>query len=131
MNACLPTCAGSEQPVDGASPPTVFTRWTKVVFVRVSPPVGPSLAPDTVSRSQATAPSLTKSGSVALVAVCSGVAKAQMVLVSKYCHAARIVPPTATTFGLVLGSHGLGAKKWVMICLPPSWDRVASGVKSV
>ncbi len=60
----------------------------------------------------------------------AGSAAAQTVLVSEYCHAARIVP-SATTLGLVLGSYGLGLKKWVMICLPLSRNRVASGVKSV
>src|SRR5512143_3852584 len=103
MNACLPTSANWVQPVDGATPPEVFTRWTKVVCDSVSSPLGPSLAPTTVSRSQATAPCLTKSGSVEEVAVWAGSAAAQTVLVFEVCHAARIVP-LATTLVLVLGS---------------------------
>ena len=39
-----------------ATPPGVFSRWMKVVSDSVSPPVGASWAPTTLSRSQATAP---------------------------------------------------------------------------
>src|SRR4030042_1951156 len=108
MNASLPTSASWEQPLDGATPPEVFSRWMKVVCDSVSSPLGPSWAPTTVSRSQATAPCWTKSGSVEEVAVWAGSAAAQTVLVSEVCHAARIAP-LATTLALVLGSPGLGA----------------------
>jgi hypothetical protein len=42
----------------------VFSRWTKVVLVSVSPPVGPSSVPVTVTLSQAMASDLTNAGSV-------------------------------------------------------------------
>ena len=40
-----PMSAGELQPVVGATPPTVFTRWMKVVTVNLSPPVGPACVP--------------------------------------------------------------------------------------
>ena len=52
--------------------------------------------------------------------VVSGVAAAHTVLVSReFCHVARIVP----------FSDGFGLKKWVMICLRESVNKVACGVK--
>jgi hypothetical protein len=63
MNAFAPTSVGREQPVEGATPPEVFSRWMKVVAVSVSPPVGPSWAPATGSRSQGMASGATKAGS--------------------------------------------------------------------
>ena len=59
----MPTSVDKVQPVDGATPPEVFSRWMKVVTVSLSPPVGPSWAPTTSSRSQAIAPGSTKAGS--------------------------------------------------------------------
>src|SRR5574341_864120 len=127
MNALLPTSANEAQPVEGARPPWVFSRWTKLVSESLSPPVGPSSRPTALSLSQATAPFLTNLGSVEAPL---GTVAAQTELVSLYCHVARIVPPGATTFGSVLGSSGLGLKLWVMTCPPSSPNRVASGVKS-
>src|SRR4029453_7714885 len=117
MNALPPTCVESEQPLEGATPPEVFTRWMKVVTVSVSPPVGPSWVPAIGSRSQGTAPSATNSGSK------EGIARPpQTVLVSRECcHVARIVP----------FSDGLGLKKWVVTAFSWSLNRVACGVKSI
>jgi hypothetical protein len=63
------------QPVVGARPSDVFSRWMKVVFVNLSPPSGPSWVPSVSSRSQATAPGATKVGSVAEVAEWIALAK--------------------------------------------------------
>src|SRR5512144_719896 len=102
MNASRPTSANESQPVDGASPPEVFTRWTKVVGVSLLLPIGPLCDPTTCSKTQATAPSWTKSGSVAWVALC--VAEAHTVLVSwESCHVARMVPLTSGGIGPRLG----------------------------
>src|SRR5262245_52827390 len=125
MNAWLPMSAGELQPVDGATPPDVFTRWTKVVGVSLSPPVGPSSIPTFTSRSQATAPRATKAESVKILS-----ALAQTLLVSRECcHVARIAPG-ATTPGPASGSCGFGLKKWVVRAPPSSSNSVACGVTS-
>jgi len=49
----------AKQPVaglEGADPPFVFRRWTKVVLDRIFPPVGPSSVPISVSSRQAIEP---------------------------------------------------------------------------
>src|SRR6266508_1071208 len=89
------------QPVDGASPPVVFSRWTKVVFASLSPPVGPFWCPTASSRSQAIAFLSTVTAPLGWCTL------AQTLLVSLSCHVARMMP-SATTFGSVLGSSGLG-----------------------
>jgi hypothetical protein len=48
----VPTFMDEVQPIDGATPPEVFTRWMKVVADSVLPPVGPSCTPASGSRSQ-------------------------------------------------------------------------------
>src|SRR5512138_1569708 len=97
----------------------------KVVPASLLPPVGPFWVPTASSVSQAIAVGST------VTAPFGECTFAQTALVSLYCHVARIAP-LATTFGSVLGSAGLGLglKKWVIICLPSSPNRVASGVKS-
>src|SRR6266568_2054473 len=101
----MPKPRGIElQPVDGASPPVVFSRWTKVVFVSVSPPVGPFWTPTSSSRSQATA--LLSTVTAPLPSGPDGCSLAQIMLESRCCHVTRIAP-LATTFGSVLGSGGL------------------------
>src|SRR2546423_6684701 len=110
------------QPVDGASPPEVFSRWMKVVSASASPPVGPLSAPTTVTRSQAMAFGATKAESDEELPALTW---PQTVLVSlECCQVARIVP-TADTAGLVFCSNGFGLKKCVVICLPSSLSRVA------
>src|SRR5678815_5806057 len=99
MNAFLPTSDGCEQPVAGASPPYVFTRWMKVVRVSRSPPVAPACTPIFSSSSQGTELGRTKAGSNE--GGDGGNTLAHTVLVSRACHAARIVP-LATTRGSVL-----------------------------
>jgi len=85
------------QPVDGASPPTVFRRWTKVVSASSSPAVGPSSAPTTFSNNQGIASGCT---------VTEATANPQTLLVSREsCHVTRGVP----------FSIGLGLRKWVII----------------
>ena len=44
--------AGEVQPVDGASPPVVFSRWMKVVFANTLPPAAPFSTPTFVTLSQ-------------------------------------------------------------------------------
>src|SRR4029079_1961552 len=96
----------------------------KVTSDNVLPPVGPSWLLTASSKSHATALGST-------VSVPSGwCTLAQTVLLSRACHVTRIVP-LATTVASILGSDGLGLKKWVMICLSSlSLNRVACGVKS-
>src|SRR4030095_2510019 len=113
----MPTSVDKVQSVDGATPPEVFSRWMKVVAVSVWPPVGPSWAPATGSRSQGMAPGATKSGSEEEIA-----RPPQTVLVSRECcHVARIVP----------FSNGLGLKKWVVTGFSWSFNKVACGVKRI
>src|SRR6185369_11407129 len=127
MNAFLPTSDGCEQPVAGASPPYVFTRWMNVVRVSRSPPVGPSCTPTFSSNSHGTEFGRTNLGSNEGCE--GGNTRAHTVLVSRACHAARIVP-LATTRGSVLASRGsgFGPKKWVIVCLSALLNSVASGV---
>ena len=40
----MPTSVYKVQPVDGATPPEMFSRWMKVVAVSLWPPVGPSVS---------------------------------------------------------------------------------------
>ncbi len=89
----------------------------KVVPVSLSPPVGPGSAPTTWSRSQGIAPDSTKLGSEE-----EAIAEAQTVLVSRECCQA------ARAMSL---SSGLGLRKWVMICLSLSLNKVACGPKNV
>src|SRR3954447_12181495 len=94
-------------PVDGATPPDVFTRWMNAVLVRVSPPVGPSSVPTTLSKTQAIAPGLTKAGSDEAL---PGFAWPHTVLASpEWCHVARITP-RETSAGLELFSAGFALK---------------------
>src|SRR5262245_18270016 len=89
----------------------------KVVSDSVSPPVGPSWAPTTRSRTQGMAPGSTKEGSVE-----DALATAQTVLVScECCQVTRGVPL----------SSGLGLRKWVMTCPSSSSNKVACGPKNV
>src|SRR5258706_461989 len=46
-----PISADWPHPVEGITPPAVFTRWMYSALVRKAPPSGPSSAPTTVSRS--------------------------------------------------------------------------------
>src|SRR5437870_399489 len=123
------------QPVEGATPPAVFSRWMNLVFVRMSPPSGPFWDPVAVTLSQAMAWSATNLGSVEASpsGFCGegGFTKPQTVLVSLECCQVARIGPVANSAGLVLGSNGLGLKKWVVSCLPSSLDSTASGVKSV
>src|SRR5438067_8461775 len=120
--------ADEVQPVAGATPPWVLSRWTKVTSASLSPPIGPMPFPTAVNLSQATEFCATKSGSVTDVAESPAFAWAQTALESREsCHVARIVP-LADNAGLLFDSKGFGLKKWVMICSSPSLDNVASGV---
>src|SRR5882762_1050758 len=110
-----------------ATPPEVFSRWMKVVFVRVSPPVGPFSVLATVTLSQGMAFGATKARSEEESPVFT---KPQTVLVSRECCHVTRIGPTATTAGFVLFSNGSGLKKWVVSCFSSSLNRVASGVKS-
>src|SRR5882724_1494961 len=119
-----PTFSGWLQPVEGTTPPEVFSRWTKVVCARISPPVGPSCDPTAWSNNQGIAPALTKFGSLE-----DPMGRAQTALVSsEFCHVARGVPL----------SDGLGLRKCVMICWGISApftlkvrNKVACGEKNV
>src|SRR6185295_1032574 len=112
MNALWPRSVGRLQPVDGARPPTVFTRWMNVVSNRVLPPVGPSALPTTSSRTQGIAVGET---------VATPVARAQTVLVSwESSQVTRTIP----------GSSGLRLEKCVMSCSPKSLNNVACGVNN-
>src|SRR3977135_3789816 len=102
------------QAVEGASPPTVFTRWMKVVSDRSSPPVGPSWAPTTFSNNQGIA---FGSGETE-----TSVRPQTLLVSSESCQVAR---------GGVSFSNGLGLRKWVMICLSWSLNNVACGPKNV
>src|SRR3982074_13396 len=89
----------------------------KVVSDSLSPPVGPTWAPTISSKSQGIAPGATKAGSED-----AAIVLAQTVLVScECCHVARGMPL----------SNGLGLRKWVMICLSCSLNKVACGPKNV
>ena len=88
---------GELQSVAGATPPTVFTRWMKVVTVSLPPPVGPAWVPFFSTRSQGMAFSLTNARSKE-----KSFTRPQTVLVSlECCQAARMKP----------FSSGLGPKK--------------------
>ena len=74
------------QPVDGAIPPAVFSRWMKVVGVSLSPPVGPSLVSNHLQQEPGNRARRDEGGVGGVV----GVATAQTVLVSRECcHVAR------------------------------------------
>src|SRR5262245_33354264 len=91
----------------------------KVVFVSLSPPVGPARNPTsfTLTLSHAIAPGLTKFGSVDIPTTLP-----QTVLESlECCQVARM-----TRF-----SNGLGLKKWVVTCSNSSLNNVACGVNNV
>src|SRR5262245_19793893 len=93
---------GSLQPVEGATPPEVFSRWRKVLCVRKAPPKGPRSTPTTWSSNQGIAPGATKFESAE-----DAIALAQTALVStELCHLARGVP----------FSSGLALRKWVVTC---------------
>ena len=47
------------QPVDGATPPEVFTRWMYVACERRDPPIGPCCAPTTCRSNHGIAPGAT------------------------------------------------------------------------
>src|SRR5215204_3917851 len=114
MNAWWPRSAEDRHPTAGASPPTVFTRCMKVVFVNRSP-VGPAWVPVsfTFSRTQGIESDLTMAALTSL---------AQTELVSREsCHETRIAPP----------SFGLGLEKCVISCSPTSLNKVACGVNNV
>src|SRR4030095_2113785 len=98
MNALLPTYGRWSQPVDGARPPRVFTRWTNVVSESVVPPVGPTRDPTLTNFTQGIAFGST---------VAAATAAAQTMLVSaESCHVARTTR----------ASSGLGLLKCPMIC---------------
>src|SRR5689334_21815153 len=121
MNARLPRSPACVQPVAGARPPTVLIRWTNVVRLNLSPPVGPRSTPTAASRNHATASGRTNAGSVAKVA--TPVAAAHTALESfEDSHVARIAP---RSLGL-----GFGLKKCVVTCWKESLNSVASGVNS-
>jgi len=50
--AAAPTLSAWLQPTRGDSPPEVFRRWIKVVFARMSPPLGPRCVPTAWSSNQ-------------------------------------------------------------------------------
>src|SRR5262245_3736719 len=115
MKALVPASVIKSQPVDGATPPTVFTRWMNVVAASVLPPVGPRSVPTVCKRTQATAPGSTNLGSTD-----EAFALAHTRLEStESCQVARTVLP----------SNGLGLKKCEVSCAPPS-NSVACGVNN-
>src|SRR5512141_2758584 len=126
MNAVVPTSDSWEHPMDGATPPDVFSRWMKVTFESTSPPSGPASAPVLWRTSQGTEFFATKRASN------DGGwnSFAQTVLVSRECcHVTRIAP---SSDGFEPGSGFLfGLKKWVVSCASSSLNSVASGVNSV
>ena len=74
---------GMLQPVGGADPPTVFTRWINVVRDSVLPPVGPTCFPTVCNLTQGMAPDPFGSGTIAI-------AFAHTTLVSREsCHETR------------------------------------------
>src|SRR5262245_9239717 len=98
----------------------------KVVFVNLSPPVGPTCAPTsfTCTRSHGIAPGVTN-----LESVEDPITLPQTVLVSwECCQVARMMPPS---LGLGLNSKGFGLKKCVIICSLSSLNNVACGVNNV
>src|SRR3981189_3258443 len=102
------------QAVVAATPPTGFTRWIKVVSDSSSPPVGPSWAPTTCTNNQGIASGWTETEAIVMP---------QTLLVSsESCQVTR---------GGVPVSNGLGLRKWVMICLSCSLNKVACGPKNV
>src|SRR5215510_8074388 len=89
----------------------------KMVFVSVSPPVGPARTPTSFTKNHAIAPGLTKFGSVE-----EPITWPQTVLVSlECCQVAR----------MTLFSNGLGLKKWVVTCFNRSLNNVACGVNNL
>src|SRR4029453_9442121 len=113
----MPMSVDTEQPVMGAIPPEVFSRWIKAVRVSLAPPVGPCCSPTTSRRSQGTASGATKVGSED-----EAMAMAQTGLVSFECR--------QVARGMSL-SDGLGLRKWVMICLVLSLNKVACGPNNI
>jgi len=104
----------AKQPVaglEGADPPLVFKRWTKVVLDRILPPVGPSSVPIAVSSRQAIEPVFGQLWSVPAMTVVAGVALAHTLLLSK--ELCQVALPNAT--GCAALGSSLWLRKWVMI----------------
>ena len=95
----------------------VFKRWTKVVWDRILPPVGPCCEPMDCSKRQAIAPVLgqlgwepagIEAGIVFIIGTC-----AHTLLLSKeLCHVAL---PKGIGFGAASLGEASGLRKWVMI----------------
>ena len=99
---------GRSQPVEGAAPPSVFNRWMNVVFVNVTPPVGPAWNPvcSTSILSQGIAPALTKFASTE-----DSITLPHTVLVSREsCHATRPMP-----FSRWVGAEEMGDELFIPI----------------
>src|ERR1051325_7216177 len=94
----------AKQPVaglEGADPPFVLKRWTKVVLDKILPPVGPSSVPIAVSSKQAIEPVFGQLWSVPAITVVAGVALAHTLLLSK--ELCQVALPKATGCGAATG----------------------------
>ena len=90
----------AKQPVaglEGADPPFVFRRWTKVVLDRIFPPVGPSSVPIAVRSRQAIEPVFGQLASVPAAIVVAGVALAHTLLLSRELY--HVASPKRGGFG--------------------------------
>ena len=106
-----------EQPLEGATPPEVFSRWMKVVAVSVSPPLGPAWTP-AIGRMQPG----DGTGRDEVATRCTEIAwPPQTMLESREsCHVARIVPSSVG-----VGAEEVGGELLVMV----GWTGWPPGVK--
>ena len=112
-SAWPPTSAAVEHPSAGASPPRVFSRWTKVVFARVVPPVGPACEPIDCSSRHGIEPAFGQLGSepAGIVFPCRTAAHT-LLLSRELCHVAL---PNGSGLGAASFGFASGLKKCVMI----------------
>ena len=111
QSAFRPMSDASAQPVAGARPPDVFTRWMAVVCDSRSPDVGPVCLPTVRSRNHGMALGSTYAASVDIAA-----RAAHTLLLSRECsHVARGSP----------ASSGFALRKCVISCPPSSENSVA------
>ena len=118
----MPTSAGEAQPVDGATPPWVFSRWTKVVVRQRVATGGSVLGSNHLEQ---------EPGNRTLLDEVGGPVEDGRPPWPRWCSCPGVLPRGANrALDLRRDRLRLGLKKWVMICLSSSLNRVASGVKS-